>query len=112
MALFLGVGIISLLGASYALFSVSQKGNKKVQIVVSETPYAIALAEKERIQLPNITTMSEEEASQLKPYEFTVSNQGSVDAYYSVSILENQTKDTIDKEYLAKGIFRVFVRGR
>lgn len=100
MALFLGVGIISLLGASYALFSVSQKGNKKVQIVVSETPYAIALAEKERIQLPNITTMSEEEASQLKPYEFTISNQGSVDAYYSVSILENQTKDTIDKEYL------------
>ncbi len=98
---FLLLGIISLVGTSYAVFNKLIYGEKAVYISVGD--FKTTFLEGEYVNLSNISTMSLKEVNALKPYEFIVENEGTMDAYYQVSLTDEGVKNNtsmVDKKYL------------
>ncbi len=95
------LGMIALLGSSYAIFSRNIMGSKHLSLLGGN--FQVTFHEGQNITLSNISTMSLNEATTTTPYEFTVENEGDIDAYYRVYFLDEGTVDTdaqVSKDYL------------
>ncbi len=95
------VSIMTFFGSSYAIFSMTLKGTKKISFSVGT--FQVTLNEKETFSLKATSPMSSKEAEELDPYEFTITNKGNMDAYYTLSLQEEGSKDDtqmIDKSDL------------
>ena len=101
VAVVLLLGIVSIFGTTYAIFSRSLPGEKGVVIHAKKGSFDLTFYDGENISLQNVSTMSLEEASATKPYHFTIANNGVADAYYRVSLVEDGAiSNQISKEYL------------
>ena len=101
VAVVLLLGIVSISGTTYAIFSRSLPGEKGVVIHAKKGSFDLTFYDGENISLQNVSTMSLEEASATKPYHFTIANNSVADAYYRVALVEDGAiSNQISKEYL------------
>ncbi len=90
------VSIITLIGSSYALLTKSFKGDK---LSMQVGTLKIDFAEGNSINLNNAIPISDTDGLATTPYTFTITNSGSIDAYYTVSN-EEDSSNTLDTSYL------------
>mgnify|MGYP000050353531 FL=1 len=90
------VSLITLVGSSYALFTKSFKGNKEsMQIGTLKVDFT----EGNYINMNNAIPMSDSNGKETTPYTFTITNSGTIDAYYTIST-EDDVSNTLDTNYL------------
>ena len=90
------ISIITLIGSSYALLTKSFK-SKKLSMEVGTLK--IDFAEGNAINMANAAPMTDSDGLKSTPYTFTITNSGTIDAYYTVSN-EEELANTLDTTYL------------
>ncbi len=90
------ISLIALIGGSYALLMKTFKGDK---LSVQVGTLKVDFTEGNTISLNNTEPMSDEKGLQTTPYTFTITNSGTIDAYYTVSN-EEDSSNTFDTTYL------------
>ena len=90
------IGLIALVGSSYALLTKSFK-SKKLSMEVGNLK--IDFAEGNAISMDNAAPMTDENGLNSTPYTFTITNGGDINAYYTVSN-EEELANTLDTSYL------------
>lgn len=103
------VGIIIVLGISYALFQITLNGNKKNQVISGTLSVKIKEDDEQtpkkytKIELLNTIPQTPEEGLKEDPYVFTLINDGNIDAKYTLKIEVGKTvtlpADFIDYAY-------------
>ena len=91
------ISVIALLGASYALLTMTVEGDKKISLTAGILK--VDFSEGDNISIENSAPMSDKEGLQTTPYTFTVTNTGNINAYYHVS-LEEDSNNTLSNSYL------------
>ena len=91
------ISIIALIGASYALLTMTIEGDKKVSLTAGILK--VDFDEGDNINLNEIAPMTDSQGLKTTPYTFTVTNTGNINAYYHVS-LEEDSNNTLDNSYL------------
>ena len=91
------ISIIALVGASYALLTMTIEGDKKVSLTAGILK--VDFDEGDNINLNEIAPMTDSQGLKTTPYTFTVTNNGNINAYYHVS-LEEDSNNTLDNSYL------------
>ena len=91
------ISVIALVGASYALLTISLEGDK--EITLKAGILKVDFIEGDNINLENTAPMSDKEGLKTTPYTFTVTNTGNIDAYYHVS-LEEDSNNTLSNNYI------------
>ncbi len=91
------IGILFLIGGSYAYLQMNLDGSKKVSVVAGV--FQIKYEDQETIKLENAYPMSDEEGESLSSYQFSVENVGDINANYEI-ILEENRGNTLDKKYI------------
>lgn len=90
------ISIITLIGSSYALLTKSFKGDK---LSMQVGTLKVDFTEGNSINLNNTIPMSDTDGLATTPYTFTITNSGTIDAYYTVSN-EEDSSNTLDTSYL------------
>jgi len=90
------ISLIALVGSSYALLTKSFK-SKKLSMEVGTLK--IDFAEGNAINMVNAAPMTDSDGLKSTPYTFTITNSGTIDAYYTVSN-EEELANTLDTSYL------------
>ena len=90
------ISLIALVGSSYALLTKSFK-SKKLSMEVGTLK--IDFAEGNAINMVNAAPMTDSDGLKSTPYTFTITNSGTIDAYYTVSN-EEELANTMDTSYL------------
>ncbi len=93
----IAVSMVTLVGSSYALFTKSLEGTKKVSIQTGTLK--VDFTEGDSIRLENSAPMSDSAGVSTTPYTFTITNSGNIKAYYSVMLAEDST-NTLSNTYL------------
>lgn len=93
----IAVSMVTLVGSSYALFTKSLEGTKKVSIQTGTLK--VNFTEGDSIRLENSAPMSDSAGVSTTPYTFTITNSGNIKAYYSVMLAEDST-NTLSNTYL------------
>ena len=91
------VSIIALIGATYALLTMTLEGDKKITLTAGILK--VDFTEGNRINLENEAPISDSKGLKKTPYTFTITNTGNINAYYHVS-LEEDGNNTLDNSYL------------
>ena len=91
------ISIIALIGASYALLTLTVEGNKKITLTAGILK--VDFSEGDTINLDNTAPMINNQGLKTTPYTFTITNTGNINAYYHVS-LEEDINNTLDNSYL------------
>ena len=91
------ISIIALIGASYALLTMTIEGDKKVSLTAGILK--VDFDEGDNINLNEIAPMTDNQGQKTTPYTFTITNTGNINAYYHVS-LEEDVNNTLDNSYL------------
>ena len=91
------ISIIALIGASYALLTMTIEGDKEITLTAGILK--VDFSEGDNISIENSAPMSDKEGLQTTPYTFTVTNTGNINAYYHVS-LEEDSNNTLSNSYL------------
>ena len=91
------ISIVALLGASYALLTMTIEGDKKITLTAGILK--VDFTEGNRINLENEAPISDSKGLKKTPYTFTITNTGNINAYYHVS-LEEDINNTLDNSYL------------
>ena len=91
------VSIIALIGATYALLTMTLEGDKKITLTAGILK--VDFTEGNRINLENEAPISDSKGLKKTPYTFTITNTGNINAYYHVS-LEEDINNTLDNSYL------------
>ncbi len=91
------ISIIALIGASYALLTMTIEGDKKVSLTAGILK--VDFDEGDNINLNEIAPMTDNQGLKTTPYTFTITNTGNINAYYHVS-LEEDVNNTLDNSYL------------
>ena len=91
------VSIIALIGATYALLTMTIQGDKKVSLTAGILK--VDFSEGNNINLTNAVPVSDASGQQGTPYTFTITNTGNINAYYHVS-LEEDSANTLANSYL------------
>ena len=91
------ISIISLIGASYALLTLTVEGDKKITLTAGILK--VDFSEGDTINLDNTAPISDSKGQKTTPYTFTITNTGNINAYYHVS-LEEDINNTLDNSYL------------
>ena len=91
------VSIIALIGATYALLTMTIQGDKKVSLTAGILK--VDFEDGNYINLENAAPMTDAQGQKLTPYTFTITNTGNINAYYHVS-LEEDSNNTLDNSYL------------
>ena len=91
------ISVIALVGASYALLTISLEGDK--EITLKAGILKVDFIEGDNINLENTAPMSDKEGLKTTPYTFTVTNTGNINAYYHVS-LEEDSNNTLSNNYI------------
>ncbi len=90
------ISIVTLIGSSYALLTKSFKGDK---LSMQVGTLKVDFTEGNSINLNNTIPMSDTDGLSTTPYTFTITNSGTIDAYYTVSN-EEDSSNTLDTSYL------------
>ena len=91
------VSIIALIGATYALLTMTIQGDKKVSLTAGILK--VDFSEGNNINLTNAAPVSDAQGQKTTPYTFTITNTGNINAYYHVS-LEEDVNNTLSNSYL------------
>ena len=91
------ISIVALIGASYALLTMTIEGDKKVSLTAGILK--VDFDEGDNINLNEIAPMTDNQGQKTTPYTFTITNTGNINAYYHVS-LEEDVNNTLDNSYL------------
>ena len=91
------ISIVALIGASYALLTMTIEGDKKITLTAGILK--VDFEDGNYINLENTAPMTDREGQKLTPYTFTITNTGNINAYYHVS-LEEEATNTLTNNYL------------
>ena len=91
------ISIVALLGASYALLTMTIEGDKKITLTAGILK--VDFEDGNYINLENAAPMTDAQGQKLTPYTFTITNTGNINAYYHVS-LEEDVNNTLSNSYL------------
>ncbi|HIT37123.1 MAG TPA: hypothetical protein IAB59_01420, partial [Candidatus Onthousia faecipullorum] len=91
------ISIVALIGASYALLTITLEGDKKITLTAGIL--RVDFTDGNFINLDNIAPMSDSGGLKTTPYTFTITNTGNINAYYHVS-LEEESTNTLPNSYL------------
>lgn len=86
------IGIITLIGASYAVLRISNTSERKN--VLNTGSFQIDFTTGEVITIDNMGPMSKAEGMNTKSFTFTITNNGTMDANYKVYLDENLSDNT------------------
>ena len=89
--------LVTLVGSSYALFTRTFTSNKKISVQAGTLK--ADFAEGNRINLSNVAPMSDNNGMNTTPYTFTITNSGSVTAYYTIRN-EVVSSNTLNNKYI------------
>lgn len=95
--LLIAICLVTLVGSSYALFTKTLTGTKKVSVQTGTLK--VDFAEGNRINLSNIAPMSDSDGMNTTPYTFTITNSGTMSAYYTVRN-EEDSSNTLNNKYI------------
>ncbi len=101
MSVLILFGIALFLGTSYALFSVLVEGKQSISITTKTLE--VKLQDGEYIREDPRGTMTDKQGKKTKPYTFTITNTGTMEAYYKLYLIEEGPigeKELIDTYYL------------
>ena len=91
------ISIVALLGASYALLTMTLEGDKKITLTAGILK--VDFTDGNYINLENQAPVSDAKGQKMTPYTFTITNTGNINAYYHVS-LEEESTNTLTNGYL------------
>ena len=91
------ISIVALLGASYALLTMTLEGDKKITLTAGILK--VDFTDGNYINLENQAPVSDAKGQKMTPYTFTITNTGNINAYYHVS-LEEEVTNTLTNNYL------------
>ena len=91
------ISVIALIGASYALLTMTIEGDKKITLTAGILK--VDFEEGDNINLDNAAPMTDTQGQKTTPYTFTITNTGNINAYYHVS-LEEEATNTLANSYL------------
>ena len=91
------ISIVALIGASYALLTMTIEGEKKVSLTAGIL--RVDFEEGDNINLDNTAPLTDAQGQKTTPYTFTITNTGNINAYYHVS-LEEDVNNTLSNSYL------------
>ncbi len=89
--------LVTLVGSSYALFTKTLSSTKKISVQAGTLK--VDFAEGNRINLSNVAPMSDSDGMNTTPYTFTITNSGSVAAYYTIRN-EEDSSNTLNNKYI------------
>ena len=89
--------LVTLVGSSYALFTRTFTSTKKISVQAGTLK--VDFAEGDRINLSNVAPMSDSDGMNTTPYTFTITNSGSVAAYYTIRN-EEDSSNTLNNKYI------------
>ena len=89
------ISIIALIGATYAVLTATIQGDKKISLKAGLLK--VDFEEGNAIKLDNAEPMSDSKGLKTSPYTFTITNKGTIEAYYYVS-LENDVNNTLNED--------------
>ena len=89
--------LVTLVGSSYALFTRTFTSTKKISVQAGTLK--VDFAEGNRINLSNVAPMSDNDGMNTTPYTFTITNSGSVAAYYTIRN-EEDSSNTLNNKYI------------
>ncbi len=101
MSVLILFGIALFLGTSYALFSVLVEGNQSISITTKTLE--VKLHDGEYIREDSRGTMTDKQGKNTKPYRFTITNTGTMEAYYKLYLIEEGPigeKELVNTYYL------------
>ncbi len=87
----ISLAIISVMGASYAVLSLVITGEEEIDVTLGT--FDITLNEGEVINLSNAQPVSDGYGLSTSPYTFTISNTGTVDALYRLTLESDESVD-------------------
>ena len=93
----ISISIIALVGASYALLTMTIEGDKKITLTAGILK--VDFTDGNYINLGNTAPMTDKQGQKQTPYTFTITNTGNINAYYHVS-LEEDSNNTLSNSYL------------
>ena len=91
------ISVIALIGASYALLTMTIEGDKKITLTAGILK--VDFTDGNYINLDNVAPMTDTQGQKTTPYTFTITNTGNINAYYHVS-LEEEATNTLANSYL------------
>ena len=91
------VSVIALIGASYALLTMTIEGDKKISVTAGILK--VDFTDGNYINLDNAAPVTDKQGLKTTPYTFTITNTGNINAYYHVS-LEEEATNTLTHNYL------------
>ena len=91
------ISIVALIGASYALLTMTIEGDKKITLTAGILK--VDFTDGNYINLDNVAPMTDAQGQKTTPYTFTITNTGNINAYYHVS-LEEESTNTLANSYL------------
>ena len=91
------ISVIALIGASYALLTMTIQGDKKITLTAGILK--VDFEDGNYINLDNVAPMTDSKGLKTTPYTFTITNTGNINAYYHVS-LEEESTNTLTHNYL------------
>ena len=95
--LLIAICLLTLVGSSYALFTKTLSSTKKISVQAGTLK--VDFAEGNRINLSNVAPMSDSDGMNTTPYTFTITNSGSVAAYYTIRN-EEDSSNTLNNKYI------------
>ena len=93
----IAICLVTLIGSSYALFTRTFTSTKKISVQAGTLK--VDFAEGDRINLSNVAPMSDSDGMNTTPYTFTITNSGSVAAYYTIRN-EEDSSNTLNNKYI------------
>ncbi len=91
------ISIIALIGASYAILTMTIEGDKKISVTAGILK--VDFTDGNYINLDNAAPVTDKQGLKTTPYTFTITNTGNINAYYHVS-LEEEATNTLTHNYL------------
>ena len=91
------ISIVTLIGTSYALLTFSIEGDKNISLTAGILK--VDFSEGNNINLNNAAPMSDTQGLKTTPYTFTITNTGNINAYYHIS-LEEDNNNTLSNKYV------------
>ena len=91
------ISVLALIGSTYAVLKMTVNGTK--QVTMTAGILKVDFKDGNFVNLTNAAPTSDSIALKGKPYTFTITNSGNIDAYYHIS-LEEDSANTLNNKYI------------